>query len=225
MALTGTGVSLNSSRFGDVESYARAAASDGATAYNFGRTQGYTLDVSTGDATASGTAWSLSGAIRGATYHNSQVLVYIDIGFIYVWTPGTGFAGSPLIGALVYESGSGFSGSPVINGFASHDGVLYVADSNTDHLFSVGSDGVLTTIGNGFGNINIGGMTSHDGQLLGTDNTNDRLVVIDTAAGTVSNVANNALPGTRTVDFLLSHADELYGGQFSDGLLRFYNAA
>ena len=75
MALTGTGVSLNSNRFGDVESYARAAASDGTTAYNFGRTQGYTLDVSTGDATASGSAWSGSGTIRGATYHNSQLLI------------------------------------------------------------------------------------------------------------------------------------------------------
>lgn len=223
MPLTGTGISLNNARFGDVESYARAAASDGMNAYHFGRTQGYTLNVATGASTTSGTAYAGGGSIRAATYHNSQVLVLSDNRFIYVWTPGTGFAVTPTIGALAYESGSGFSGTPSINGFASHDGTLYVADSNTDHLFSVGTDGFLTAIGNGFGNINIGGMTSHDGQLLGTNNTGDRLVVFDTTDGTVSNVADNGLLGTRTVDFLLSHGGELYGGQFSDGLFRFYN--
>ena len=225
MALTGTGVSLNNSRFGGVESYARGAASDGTTAYHFGRTQGYTLNLGTGAATASGSAWSGSGTIRGATYHNSQVLVYIDTRDIYVWTPGTGFGGTAEISNLRYATGSGFSGDPSINGFASYNGVLYVADSNADHLFSVGSDGILTAVGSGFGNINIGGMTSHDSQLLATNNTDDRLVVVDTAAGTVTNVANNALTGDRTIDFLLSHGDELYGGRFSDGLIRFYDVA
>ena len=223
MALTGTGFEFGNARFGGVESYARAAASDGARAYNFGRAQGYALNVSTGASGSSGSAYSGSGTIRGATYHNGQVLVYVDSRDIYVWTEGTGFSASAEISNLRYATGSGFSGNPNINGFASHNGTLYIADSNEDHLFSVASDGVLTAIGSGFGNINIGGMTSHDGQLLGTDNTNDRLVVFDTTAGTVSVVANNDITGGRTVDFLLSHDGELYGGRFANGLMRFYN--
>ena len=223
MALTGTGFEFGNARFGGVESYARAAASDGTRAYNFGRTQGYALNVSTGASGSSGSAYSGSGTIRGATYHNGQVLVYVDTRDIYVWTPGTGFSASAEISNLRYATGSGFSGNPNINGFASHNGTLYIADSNEDHLFSVGSDGVLTAIGSGFGNINIGGMASHDAQLLGSNNTDDRLVLFDTTAGTVSVVADNDITGNRTVDFLLSFEGELYGGRFSSGLMRFYN--
>ena len=225
MALTGTGISFSNPGFGTSESFARAAASDGSTAFSFGTTQGYRLNTSNGNATSSQSAFGGTGQIRGATYNGTDVLVYIDSYYVFSWesTPGGGFSASPVINNVRYQSGSGFTGNPSINGFAYHNGNLYVTDGNTDRLFTLGSNGELSTVGNSYTNRVIGGMTSHNGQLLGADNTNDRLVVFNTTTGQPSPISSNALPGSRTVDFLLSHNGNLYGAWYADGLFRFYD--
>lgn len=225
--LTGTGVRVGTTVYNSGDNrYFRGMASDGTNLYSFTRTQGRVVNTTNGTVTDSGSSFSSNSVgVRSATYHNSQVLVYLHNDDIYVWTPGTGLAATALIDNLTYASGSGLSGTPFFYGIASLDGVLYGADHTNRRLCTIASDGTVTPVGTNTYSNQITGLTAFNGLLLAVDSSsgNDRLGTFNTSTGAFTLVhSTNRLPDS-DIDSMAGHDGALYIGAYSDGIYRAYD--
>ena len=232
MSLTGTGIQIGTaSDFGASIRYPRGLASDGTTVWLFDANRGYTLDPTTGVATAVAAAVTNFGSnenqIRSATYHNSQVLVFGRRNErIQVFNTTDGTLSNWHTNIVSYAGSE--TGRPDLWGITSLNGTLHALDRQQDALFRVSDSGVLTRVGNstnfGINAMNAQGFTAYRGMLIAVDTGLDKIFSMDptTGEGTIIGAANT-LPDTGPEALVEFDRKLLMAGSENDALFRLYD--
>ena len=231
MALTGTGIRIGSAdEFDATIRFPRGMASDGTTCHIFSNSKGYSLNVSTGVATAIGTIANFGvseTALRSATYHNSQIIFYGHFNKRFYSFPGTGAvtALSPVLTAP-----AGITSTPDLWGVASLGGVVYGLDRAEHILVSVNlTTGALTRIGTvtnyGLtGSPNIQAFTAYNGELIAASGGLQELVRISETTGVATGIISGADLPDAAPEALVEHGGQLLmAGSVADALFRLYD--